>query len=121
MVAGLDNITPFTSAFFPRDKRTWYYDPKEMTLGTEINNIRNIIGVFDSPKPMQYVSVGVENMMLQKSRHRWVVDYCNQVELGTSQEFPTEISMDINAPLPFEIINLEGNLKKREEEVVINL
>jgi hypothetical protein len=64
MVAGLNNLTPFTSQFFPIDKRNWYYDPTSMTLGTMIGNNRSIIGVFDSPKPQQYVAVGVENMML---------------------------------------------------------
>jgi hypothetical protein len=51
MVAGISNTTPFTSKFFPLDKRNWFYDPETMTLGTIIGNYKSIMGVFDSPKP----------------------------------------------------------------------
>jgi len=27
MIAGLNMISPYTSAFFPRDARNWWYDP----------------------------------------------------------------------------------------------
>lgn len=64
MVAGINNRTLYTSAFFPLDKRNWWYDPITMTLGSMIGDIKSVLGIFDSPKAQTYVRVGVENMMV---------------------------------------------------------
>ena len=114
MVAGLSNITPYTSGYFPLDKRNWWYDPITMTLGSMIGDIKSVLGIFDSPKPQTYVRVGVENMMMQKASYRWKIDYCNGLELGTTQPPVTEMSSDFSVPL--ETYPIENNFRHGSEE-----
>jgi len=53
-------------------------------------------------------------MMIQSSKHRWTIDYCNQIEMGATQPEPTELSSDWSVPLDFG--PLEDNLRHGSEE-----
>jgi hypothetical protein len=56
-------------------------------------------------------------MMIQKSHHRWVVEYCNQLELGTTQPVPTEMSSDLSVPIETYLSEgLEDNFRHPDEE-----
>ena len=77
MVSNDKSADPKVPKCFPREQRRWFYDSEKKELSTMIGNYNNVIGVFGSPKPQSYVKVGVENMMLAHSRHRWNIEYCN--------------------------------------------
>lgn len=53
-------------------------------------------------------------MMMQKASYRWQIDYCNGLELGTTQPEPTEMSSDFSVPL--EQYPIEGNFRHGGEE-----
>ena len=53
-------------------------------------------------------------MMMQKASYRWQIDYCNGLELGTTQPEPTEMSSDFSVPL--EQYPIEGNFRHGSEE-----
>jgi len=53
-------------------------------------------------------------MMMQKASYRWKIDYCNGLELGTTQPPVTEMSSDFSVPL--ETFPIENNFRHGSEE-----
>jgi len=82
------------SGKFPKNAGKWFWNGASKQLETEIGDYTNVVGVFNSPKPNEYIKVGIDSMMNQNARTHWRVEYCNAVELGTRQPVPNTASSD---------------------------
>jgi len=82
------------SSKFPSSAGKWFWNGAKRQLETEVGDYTNVVGVFNSPKPNEYVKVGIDSMMNINARTHWRIEYCNQVELGTRQPNPNTPSSD---------------------------
>jgi len=88
-VGNIGSTDAKVDAKFPRKAGVWHWDGPSKQLQTEVGDYTDIIGTFNSPKPNEYIKVGIDSMMNINARTHWRVEYCNQVELGTRQPNPS--------------------------------
>jgi len=117
-VAQTGNSNGRTDSKFPHKADTWYWNGASKQLEIEVGDYTDVIGIFNSPKPNEYVKVGIDSMMNINARTHWRVEYCNQVELGTRQPNPNTPSSQATGVVTDSVIANNVSAKDHQDVVI---
>lgn len=82
MVAKVGGKDKNTHKDFPKKARTWYFDPINHALTTDVKGVKSELAIHDQPKNWAYAEVAPSALLQGKDTSKWRFEYCYNKNYG---------------------------------------